>query len=152
MAVRVEALALRVDARDAVALQHVQKLALGDLDPVEEALQRRVLGGGIGGNVLDRAAEVVADREHVAGEIGNGVTRRIGLLALGAAAKVLHVGERAQQAVAHIGILGDERLDLGRGRGSWIEVLGLLSRGLASLGVFRRALIGLVVGHLLSAF
>ena len=72
MAIRVETLADRIDAGDAVALEHVQKLALCDLDPIEKALQRGILGGGFSRNMLDGAPEIrervlraAADRGYV---------------------------------------------------------------------------------------
>src|SRR5262249_13700311 len=39
MAVRIEALPKRLDPGDAVTLEHVQKLTLGDLHPIKEALE-----------------------------------------------------------------------------------------------------------------
>src|SRR4030066_154423 len=52
MAVRVEALAERVDAAHAMPLEHVQQFALGKLDPFEKALQGRVLRRGLGRHVI----------------------------------------------------------------------------------------------------
>ena len=52
-------------------------------------------------------------------ETGDGVTRRVGLLALGAAAQILHVGHGAEQVqVAHVGVLGDQGLESARLAGS----------------------------------
>ncbi len=110
MAIWVEALALGIDARHAVALEHVEQFPLRDLHAVEEALQRRILARRLRGHVLDGAAEIVADGQHVAGEIGNGVAGDVVLLTLGAATKILHVRHGAQQPIAHVGILGDEGL------------------------------------------
>ena len=55
---------------------------------------------------VDGAAEIVGDGEHVAGEGGDRILARIGDLALGALAEVLHLGERAQQLVLEVGDLG----------------------------------------------
>ena len=82
--------------------------------------------------MLDGAAEIVADGEHVAGKIGNGVAGGIGLLALGAAAHILHLRHGAEQPVAHIGVLGDERLKLGARLRGWIGALRIGS-GVARL-------------------
>jgi len=39
-----------VEALDAMALERIQQLALGERDTLEEALERRVLLGGAGRN------------------------------------------------------------------------------------------------------
>jgi hypothetical protein len=55
--------------------------------------------------VLDGALEIVADGQHVAGEIRDGIAGGVGLLALGAPAQILHVGHGPEQPIAHLGIL-----------------------------------------------
>ena len=96
--------------------------------------------------------EIVADGQHVAGEIGDGVARRIGLLALGTAAQILHVGHGAQQAVAHVGVL--ERASAFSSAPSCAPCIGCGILGLGFRGIGRSCLIlvgltriGLVVGH-----
>ena len=49
------------------------------------------------GHAVEGAADVVGGVQHVAGEVGDRVGAGIGDLALGAAAQVLHLGQRAQE-------------------------------------------------------
>ena len=70
--------------------------------------------------MIHRALEIVADRQHVAGEVGNGVARRVCLLPLGAAPQILHVGEGAQQPVAHFGVLDQQCVEIGAELAAWV--------------------------------
>ncbi len=63
--------------------------------------------------MLDGALQIVADGQHVAGEIGDGIARRVGLLPLGATAEIFHVGHGAEQPVAHIRVLREQRGQIG---------------------------------------
>ncbi len=106
---------------------------------------------GLGRHVIDGALEIVADRQHVAGEIGDGVARRVGLFPLGAAAQILHIGHGAEQPVAHVGVLGEQGVEIGPDLNVRVGayVLGLGLRGIGDLRLILVGLtrIGLVVGH-----
>ena len=73
---RIECCALRRDAAHAVPLQHVQELALGERNAVEQAFEGRVFSGGAGWNGRDGALEVVGDVDDIAGEFLDGVAAR----------------------------------------------------------------------------
>ena len=104
---RVELLALGLDAADAELGQRLLQPALGHLDALDERGERRVAAAALLlRHRVDGAAEVVADRQHVAGEIRHRVLARVGDLALGPPAEVLHLGERAQELVLEVGDLG----------------------------------------------
>ncbi len=100
MHVRIELLALGREFRYAIFLQHLHQLTLGELDAFD---QRRHLDIGMlaqfGLDCAQRAMHVVGHCQHVAGESGNAIDARVGDLALGAFAQVLHLGQRAQQSV-----------------------------------------------------
>ena len=64
MEVGIERLADRLDAGDAMALQHRQQLALGGLHADDDVLHRRIEIGRHGAS--RRAAEIVGDRQQVA--------------------------------------------------------------------------------------
>src|SRR5581483_8255889 len=121
----VEALALGVDAADAVAFEGGEQLALGRRDPFDEAARLLVLDLA-GGYAVERAAQIVGRGEQVAGKTGDGVALRLRALALAAAPGVLGLGERAQQAVLALVELGFERGDPRRRR------LGFGDRGLGT--------------------
>ena len=100
--------------RDAELGERLLQPALGHLDAVDQRVQRRVAAAAaLLGHRLDGAAQIVADRQHVAGEGGDRVLARVGDLALGAPAQVLHLGQRAQELVLHVG-------DFGLQRGRWV--------------------------------
>jgi len=114
-------------------------------------LQRRILGRCLGRHVLDGAPEVVADGEHVAGEVGDRIAGRVGPFPLGAAAQILHVGKGSEQPIAHIGVLDDQGFELyARLPGRIVAIaLAVGTRSLVGIGARsgRVARIGLVVGH-----
>jgi hypothetical protein len=147
VAIRIESGPERLYARDAVTLKHIQQLALGKLHTIEKALQCRILARRFCRNMLDGAAEIVADGKHVAGEIGDRIARGIGLLAVGAAAQILHIGHGAEQAIAHVGILGDESSELGVRLGRGVDALGI---GASDSRLILRTRVGRFVGHRLS--
>ena len=111
MQVRVEALArLRGDFANPVALEDRQQLPLGHLDAFDHRLD--AFGGAVALVVLKRldgAPQIVGHLQHVAGEIGCRIARRIRLVALGALAGVFHFGRDPEQPVLQIGDLGLKR-------------------------------------------
>ena len=113
----------------AVLFQHLQQLALGQLDAVEQRLDGRVRGlAQLGVERLQRAVHVVGDRQHVARERRDAVLAHVGDLALGALAQVLHLGQRAQQPVLVLGVLARQRLHQ---RGD-LRLFGLRSSGVGA--------------------
>ncbi len=60
------------------------------------------------GRAFERAAQIVRDAQKVLGEIRRGIAQRVLAFALGAAAHVLGLGQRAQQPILGI---GEFRLD-----------------------------------------
>ena len=95
---------MRLEPLDAVLLHHLDELALGELDAVEQRLDAGIrLLADLVVERLHRALHVVGDGQDIAREIRDAVGARIGHLALGAAAQVFHLGQRAQQAVLQVG-------------------------------------------------
>ena len=95
-----------LDLEDPVLLEGGEQVALGQLD----ALDQPGRGGAHRvGDGVERAVEVVVDRQQVAGEAGRAVELGVAAVALGALADVLDVGERPQQPVLEVGDLGAER-------------------------------------------
>ena len=93
-------------------------MALRRLDAFDHGLHLRCGGGAHIGRIgVERALQIVGDRKHVAGEFGHGILRGLGLLALGAAAHVLGIRKRTQQAILEVGRFRFQCLRfLGRGR------------------------------------
>ena len=110
MAVGVEFLAERLDPLHAVLFEHIDQLALGQLDAIEQRLEAFV---GLGAQLVverrHRPVHVVGNAQDVAGEAGDAVHPRIGDLALGALSHVVHVGQRPQQPILGVGQLAVER-------------------------------------------
>ncbi len=69
MLVGVEPLAFRIEPGNAMALHHLEQLALRDLNAFAEVLQGRVLFRRLIRHVIDRALDIVGNGEHVAGKI-----------------------------------------------------------------------------------
>src|SRR6516164_164545 len=103
----IEALALGIDAPDPMPLENAQEFALRRRDPSEKAARAVILGLRLG-QAFERAVQVICGREQVLGKAGDRISRRIFALALGAAAHILGLGERAQQAVLLLGELSLE--------------------------------------------
>ncbi len=95
----------------AVALEDRQQLALGRRDPGEQAAGALVPDFRLG-QAVERAAQIVRDREQILGETGDRIFGGVLALALGAAAGVLGLGQRPQQPVLVVGELGFERRHL----------------------------------------
>ena len=64
------------------------------------------------GDVAERPVEVVVHRQEVARQARGAIDLGVAAVALGALADVLHVGERAEQAVLEVGHLGAQRRGL----------------------------------------
>ena len=91
--IRIEADARLRDRLQAVPLQDVEELFVDERDAFVKLVA--FLG------VLERAVEVVEDREEIADDAGRARSaEEVLLLALGAFAEVLEVGQRAHVAVA----------------------------------------------------
>jgi hypothetical protein len=106
----IEAVARRgFDATDLVLLEGRQQVAPRQLDSLE---QRGCGLARLGGDVVERPVEVVMHRQEVAREAGRAVKLGVAAIAVGSLADVLHVGERAQQAVLEIRHLDSQRLGL----------------------------------------
>jgi hypothetical protein len=99
-----------------VALQRLQEVALGELDALDEGLERPVRRfARLRRHAVERPAHVVGDGQRVAGEVRHRVEARVGRFPLRAAAQVLYVGERPQELLAQVGPLRFEAHDrLGR--------------------------------------
>ncbi len=92
---------------------------------------------------------IVADAQYVTGEIARGIEGGFRLLALGALAQIIHLGERAQKLVlAPAGFflefqdLGIARVDLGLG-----QCHGLGFGNLGRLPLFSHGIFGRVFNH-----
>ena len=71
------------------------EIAFGQLDALDQRLERRVGRGALfGGKAFHRAGEVVGDGEHIAGEGADAVGARVGDFAFGASTQVLHLRQR----------------------------------------------------------
>ena len=114
MKARIERLALGRDTLDAMAFEHVQELALGHVNALEQSFQVLVFLDRFGCDRLLGAFEIVDETDGVLGKAGDRVARGLLLFALGALAQVVEIGVGAQQAVGQVGDLGLQRLDLGR--------------------------------------
>src|SRR5260370_2801554 len=115
----VENFALRSDALDPVALEDAQQFALCRRNPGKETARTFVFRLRCR-QALQRPAQVVGRREQVLGKTGDRIFRGIVALTLRAAAHVLGLSERAQQAIL---ILGQFSLEFG-GSSLWRQFLG----------------------------
>jgi hypothetical protein len=96
----IELLAQRFELPDAVVLQHLQQLALGQLNAVEQSLDAGIrLLAQLGVERRQRSLHVVGNRENVTGEGGVSVLAGVDHFARGAPAQVLHLRQGAQQLV-----------------------------------------------------
>ena len=123
--VRIEFLAQGIEAGDAVALQHLEQVALGDFHAFQQRFHRRMGVERLLLRGLDGPPQIVADGDSVAGEFGNGVFRGIRFLTLRAPPQILHLGNGPQEPVPKLRILG-------------LEFRDLLSPGLSALRALRR--------------
>ena len=133
MQVGIELLPQRLELFHPVLLQHLGKLALGELDAFE---QRTGSGVGLlpllGVECPERASHVVGNGHDVAREVGDAVDAGIGDLAIGPPAQILHFSEHAQELVLVLG--GNAGVVVGVDRPG----LGSLRRGLPVLGLGAR--------------
>ncbi len=109
---RIELLAERIETRNAVTLENLEKLALGDLHAFQKRLQRRVLLDRFILRGFDGTAEIVADSDRVARKFRTRVFLGIRFLALRAPPQILHLGHGAQKPVAKLSIFGLKRFKL----------------------------------------
>jgi hypothetical protein len=122
--------------------EHLEQLAFGQFDALEQRLQRRVRGlAQLGIKRAQCTLHVVGDRQHVASKRRDAVLAHVGNLALGPFAQVLHLGQRPQQPVLVLGILTRERLD----QFGDLRLLGHRSSGLGLPGALSLRLGGRVV-------
>ncbi len=105
MEIMVEFLAHRVDARNAVALEHAQQFFQRHLHAGGEVAHRRLALAQLWRNRVGRALQVLQHIHQVAREAGNGVFVHVGQLALAAAAGVFRFRHGAQGLVFHRGQL-----------------------------------------------
>ena len=103
----IERLAERAVARDAVPFQDPAKLALHELHALDHARGVAALA-----RRLERAVEVVEDRNQVAQQRLVGVLEVFLAVALGAAADIVGFGERAEEPVLFLVELPPEGLDV----------------------------------------
>ena len=115
MAMRVEALAERADPRDAVLLQQPVHLAAGHFDAFDQRLQNLVGFALLRRHGFERALHIVADHEHVAGELGHRISPRVLHVTLGALPEIVHLGREPDQPIGQIGLLRLKPRDLGGG-------------------------------------
>ena len=104
---RIEGLADRRVALHARPLEHLQQLALDELDALDEA--RR---SGRGPRGVERPVEVVEHRDEITEQRLVGILDELLALALGPPPRVLGVCERAEQAVVRLVALAPKLLDL----------------------------------------
>ena len=128
---RIKTLADRFALLDAVTLEGLEQLALGQLNTGDQRLDGGVvlaLALGLRHSV-ERAAEIIGGADDIGREFGDRIGALVLQFALGAAAQVFHFRERAQEAVLEIGVLALERLDAR-------EILGGAARHFLSGGAF----------------
>ena len=94
---------------DAVLGHHIGQFAQGQFDPfgVSGGLRLEVLG-----HRIESAAQVVVDRQQIAGEAGRAILLGLAPVTLTALAGVFGVGQRAHEAVLHLVTLGAESGEL----------------------------------------
>ncbi len=126
VAVRVEALADRVELDHVVPLQDRVQFLLGQLYARQQGLQPLVARTVVRRRAFDRAAEIVGDGEQVPKQGDGGVLGHVGALALGAAARVLGLGQGPQELVLELRHLALERRDPVFGRCLAAGRLGIL--------------------------
>ena len=99
MEVVVEPLAERVDPGDAVASQRHLEFSHRHLDAVGDRLHRLVALAPLGGDAVQRAAQIVAHAQQILGEARDRVGPRVLDVLLRPPARVLGIGKRAEQLV-----------------------------------------------------
>ena len=144
--IMIEGGAQGLDALDAVALENRQHLALDQLHPLGEPVEECVRPPPFGRDGVEDPAQVVGGGDEIRGELGDGVFGRVlGLLAH-APARVLGLGEGAQELILELGTfrleIGDllrrrQRLFARPGRGLALGPTRPLGRGLLGHLVFR---------------
>src|SRR5437867_6154713 len=102
MEIVVETLAVGIDAPNAISLEDAKEFALGRLDAFKKADRAWVLSF-LGGQAVERSAQIICHREQLFGEAGNRIFRRIFAFALAAAAHVFSLRERPQQTILLLG-------------------------------------------------
>src|SRR4029078_9814223 len=156
MLVRIERLVHGMDAPDAMPLEHVEQLPLGQGDPFQEALEGGVLLGGASGNGADGALEVVADVDDVPLQLRDRLFGCVLLLALRPLADVLHFRMGPEQPVLEVGCLCLQCDDYVVGRApsrftalvGWCAGIGAGGRGARTGGALRlRRLVVRCIAH-----
>ena len=95
MDVRIEIRADRVDARDASLAQHVHQSAMNDFEPLPIRLGARCVN-------LQRAFEVVDDRQDVFHELDRGVLGRVFPLAIDSLPEIVKFGRLPKQTILEL--------------------------------------------------
>src|SRR5262245_35549683 len=106
MELGIERFAQRVDALDAMALQHRLQLAIGGLDAHDHVAQRLIHAVGIVRQRRQGAPQIVGDRQHVLGKALDAELALTLRVLLAATTDVLRLGQRAQQLVLQLRLLG----------------------------------------------
>ena len=121
--VGIELGALRLELSHAMLVQRLEQFALGELHALDKGLGGAVHDGPAVARGFQRPAHIVDHADQVLGKASDGIGARLRGFALGTAAQVFHVGERAEQPVLQLRhLLGERcRLDGGRGRGDVVR-------------------------------
>ena len=138
---RVERLRRRGNGRDAVARQRRLQLALGQLDAAGQSIEARVRRPRVLVHAVQRPAQVVRNRQDVAGEAADGILAGVVAIAGGDAADVLRFRQRPLPLFAQLGDLGFRP---GQPLGQWL----LFARGFGARRYrrFRRGLANVDLG------
>ncbi|EGE55817.1 hypothetical protein RHECNPAF_850056 [Rhizobium etli CNPAF512] len=111
MEIRIELLADRLELAHTMAFERRQHGAFGHLHTLDQRGQAGIGRGlGLRRDGIQRPAQIVGDGEHVAGETRDGIGLGVLDLALGAAAQIVHLGGKAQVAVAQLAVFGFQKL------------------------------------------
>ena len=105
MHVGVKFFSFRIYPGNAMALQNLLQFPLVHLDTLKKAGKVFVLPCRLIGNRIDGSLKIVAKGQDIAGKFTHRIFGHIGLLALGALAQIVHIGNQPEIAILEIGQL-----------------------------------------------
>jgi hypothetical protein len=101
--IRVELFAFGGELLDTMPLECRQHRAFGHLDALDQRRETGIAGSPrLGRNCVERAAEIVGYRQHVASEVGDRVGTRVMHVARSAPTQIFHFGSHAQRAILQL--------------------------------------------------